>query len=211
MRLPVLVSTLTVVGVSWAVSSSAKWTGNANNNDQVLNYFGQLVPVVNDTILHKLGGPDIGADVNKHLLCAHQGHYLMVSFSQPGVVLAIIPEAQYTSWATYWIRDASLVYHIWLNKLIVHGDNGHWHVRALVDDAVHALIRTQHVSNLAGNVLTGGLAEAVYDRRISKLLDPLSRSGSPVAGALSSVSTHIEFIQPHRYGAPSCLCASKVC
>ncbi|KAN0139655.1 glycoside hydrolase family 15 protein [Lactarius tabidus] len=160
MRLPVLFSTLPVLGVAWAVSSSAQCTGNPNNNDRVLNYFGHLVPVVNDTIVHKLGGPDIGAD--------------------PGVVLAIIPEAQYTSWATYWIRDASLVYHIWLNKLIVSGGKT-GHVRALVDDAVHALIRTQHVSNLAGNVLTGGLAEAVYDRNIGKLLDPLSRSGSPVA------------------------------
>ena len=134
----------------------------------------------------------------------------LFSFLQPGVVLAIIPEAQYTSWATYWIRDASLVYHIWLNKLIVYGGNTA-HVRALVDDAVHALIRSQHVSNLAGNVLTGGLAEAVYDPRISKLLDPLSRSGSPVAGALLFVSTRIELIQPHRYGAPSCFCASEVC
>ena len=72
MRLPVLFSTLPVLGVAWAVSSSAKWTGNANNNDQILNYFGNLVPVVNNTILHKLGGPDIGADVKQHPLCAHQ-------------------------------------------------------------------------------------------------------------------------------------------
>lgn len=106
MRLPVLVSTLTVLGVSWAVSSSAKWTGNANNNDQVLNYFGQLVPVVNDTILHKLGGPDIGADVNKHLLCAHQGHYLIgflsysLASSSPSFQRHSIRAGQHTGSAT---------------------------------------------------------------------------------------------------------------
>jgi hypothetical protein len=81
MRLPVLFSTLPVLGVAWAVSSSAQCTGNPNNDDRVLNYFGHLVPVVNDTILHKLGGPDIGADVNQHPLCALQGHYLIAFLS----------------------------------------------------------------------------------------------------------------------------------
>ncbi len=28
-----------------------------------------------------------------------------------------------------------------------------------MDDAIHAIIRTQHITNVTGNVLTGGLAE----------------------------------------------------
>ena len=190
MRLPASLLTLAVLAVEWATISSAQRTGNANkNNDDVVNYLGKLVPVVTDTILHKVGGSAIGADVNHHPFSARPRTYYLICFCfrQPGVVLAIIPEAQYTSWATYWVRDASLVYHIWLNKLIVSGGDKTGEVRAFVDDAVHALIRTQHTTNLAGNVLTGGLAEAVYDPHIRRLLDASSRSGSPVAGALSSV------------------------
>jgi hypothetical protein len=40
-------------------------------------------------------------------------------------------------------------------------------LRAQVDDAVRALIRTQHVVSLSGNVFTGGLEEPVFDIHIT--------------------------------------------
>jgi hypothetical protein len=57
-------------------------------------------------------------------------------------------------------------------------------LRAQVDDAVSALIRTQHVVSLAGNVFTGGLEEPVFDIHIGKITNPGFRPGSPAAGAL---------------------------
>lgn len=53
-----------------------------------------------------------------------------------------------------------------------------------MDDAVSALIRTQHVVSLAGNVFTGGLEEPVFDIHIGKITNPDFRPGSPAAGAL---------------------------
>lgn len=108
----------------------------------------------------------------------------------------------------FWFRDAAFIWHIWLNRLIVTGDT---FFRPLVDDAVHAIIRSQHVSNLVGNVLSGGLAEGVYDLHIQKVVLPAARDGSPGGGALSLVSTRICFIQSHRLGAPSRLGPFKVC
>ena len=83
----------------------------------------------------------------------------------------------------FWFRDAAFVWHFWLNRLIVTGDT---FFRPLVDDAVHAIIRTQHITNLAGNVLTGGLAEGVYDRHIQRVLGADERVGSPGGGAVSN-------------------------
>ena len=81
MRLPVSLLTLAVLAVEWAAISSAKKTGNTNNNnDQVLNYLGHLVPVVTDTILHKVGGSDIGADVSQYPVSAHQKTYHLICF-----------------------------------------------------------------------------------------------------------------------------------
>ncbi|KAI9443665.1 Six-hairpin glycosidase-like protein [Lactarius psammicola] len=76
----------------------------------------------------------------------------------------------------FWFRDAALVWHFWLNRLISTGDD---FFRPLVDDAVHAIIRTQQISNIAGSVLTGGLAEGVFDRHIQRVLPAAARDGSP--------------------------------
>ena len=77
MRLPASLLTLAVLAVEWATISSAQRTGNANkNNDDVVNYLGKLVPVVTDTILHKVGGSAIGADMKRHPFLLAQGHIL---------------------------------------------------------------------------------------------------------------------------------------
>ncbi len=190
MRLPVSLLTLTVLAVEWVGSSpaSAQSPGNKNKNDQVLNYFNNLLPVANHTILHELGGPEIGAAVNQHPLSARPRSYFLICFCfrQPGVVLTLLPDPNFPDWALFWFRDAALVWHFWLNRLIVTGDK---FFRPLVDDAVHAIIKTQHTTNLAGNVLTGGLAEGVYDRHIKRVLGAEARVGSPGGGALSLVST----------------------
>ena len=79
MRLPASLLTLAVLTVEWAIISSARRTGNTNNNnlnDGVVNYLGKLVPVVTDTILHKVGGSAIGADMKRHPFLLAQGHIL---------------------------------------------------------------------------------------------------------------------------------------
>lgn len=73
MRLPASLLTLTALTEEWVASSpaSSKITGNKNKNDQVLNYFSNLLPVANHTnILHELGGPEIGAAVNPTWCCS---------------------------------------------------------------------------------------------------------------------------------------------
>ena len=55
-------------------------------------------------------------------------------------------------------------------------------LREIVDDFVHALIRTQNVVNPAGNIFTGGLEEALFDLRIGEVTNPDYRVGSPAAG-----------------------------
>ncbi|KAI9438261.1 Six-hairpin glycosidase-like protein [Lactarius indigo] len=158
MRLLAFLLTTAALAVECVASGPAgsKSPGNKNKNGQVLNYFGNLLPVANHTILHELGGPEIGA--------------------APGVVLALLPDPKFPDLSMFWFRDAALIWHFWLNRLIVAGDN---FFHPLVDDAVHAIIKTQHITNIAGNVLTGGLAEGVYDRHIQKVLRDEARIGSP--------------------------------
>jgi len=98
---------------------------------------------------------------------------------QVGVVAAVIPDPNHPEFSVYWLRDACLVYHPWLNELAVFGDKS---LRPQLDDVVHALTRTQQVISLAGNVFTGGIEEAVFNVKLNKLLDPKARIGSPAAG-----------------------------
>jgi glucoamylase len=91
----------------------------------------------------------------------------------------------------FWLRDGCRVYHTWLNQLAVPGPNvDSGLLRPLVDDAVHALIRTQQVVSLAGNVFTGGLEEAVFDIHLGEIINPAYRPGSPAAGVISTRSLH---------------------
>ena len=95
------------------------------------------------------------------------------------MVLAVIPDPDHPEFSVYWLRDACLVYHPWLNELTVLNDTS---LRPQMDDVVHALTRTQQVISLAGNIFTGGIGEAVLDLKLQKILDPAARIGSPAAG-----------------------------
>lgn len=79
----------------------------------------------------------------------------------------------------FWLRDACLVYHPWLNELTVLGDKS---LRPMADDLTHALVRTQQVISLAGNVFSGGIEEAVFDIKINPIQSEAARIGSPAAG-----------------------------
>lgn len=52
----------------------------------------------------------------------------------------------------------------------------------MADDMTHALIRTQQVVSLAGNVYTGGIEEAVFYIHLEPIQDEKTRIGSPAAG-----------------------------
>lgn len=99
---------------------------------------------------------------------------------QVGIVAAVIPDPNHPEFSVYWLRDACLVYHPWLNELTVSGDTS---LRPQLDDVVHALTRTQQVISLAGNVYTGGINEAVFGVHLERILDEKTRIGSPAAGA----------------------------
>jgi glucoamylase len=102
-------------------------------------------------------------------------------------MVPVVPDPEHPEYTAYWVRDGCRVYHTWLNELTVPGPHDDTTLlRALVDDGVHALIRTQQVVSLSGNVFTGGLEEPVFDIHLNKLSDPASRIGSPAAGAIST-------------------------
>jgi glucoamylase len=52
----------------------------------------------------------------------------------------------------------------------------------MADDLTHALVRTQQVVSLAGNVYTGGIEEAVFYIHLEPIQDEKTRIGSPAAG-----------------------------
>jgi glucoamylase len=99
---------------------------------------------------------------------------------QVGVVVAVIPDPEHPEYSVYWLRDACLVYHPWLNELTVFGDKS---LRSQLDDVVHVLIRTQQVISLAGNVFTGGMVEPVFGAQLQMILDEKTRIGAPAAGS----------------------------
>ncbi|KAI0287439.1 Six-hairpin glycosidase-like protein [Russula brevipes] len=145
----------------------------AESDAAVKAYFSKLEPATKKTLLHDTTGPEAGADV--------------------GVVAAVIPDPNHPEFSVYWLRDACLVYHPWLNELTVLGDTS---LRAQMDDVVHALTRSQQVISLAGNVFTGGIEEAVFDIKLNKLLDPKARIGSPAAdGPPFRVSNLIKYAE----------------
>jgi glucoamylase len=102
-------------------------------------------------------------------------------------MVPVVPDPVHPEYTAYWVRDGCRVYHTWLNELTVPGPHDDTMLlRTLVDDGVHALIRTQQVVSLSGNVFTGGLEEPVFDIHLNKLSDAASRIGSPAAGAIST-------------------------
>ena len=76
-------------------------------------------------------------------------------------------------------------------------------LRVQLDDAVRALIRTQQVVSLSGNVFTGGLEEPVFDIHIGKITNLEFRPGSPAAGALrSNVDASVSISSPSGSDGP---------
>jgi hypothetical protein len=103
--------------------------------------------------------------------------------SQPGVVISVFPEAGQPEYNLFWIRDGAVTYNAWFIELLLSPNNQT--IRALLDDYVHALIRTQHVVNIAGNTFTGGLDEAFFDVHIGVITNFALRIGSPAAGVFT--------------------------
>jgi hypothetical protein len=85
MRLPVAFVTLAVLAIDWISSSPvfAKSIATRDKDDPVLDYFRKLLPVANDTILHELGGPAIGAAVTHLLLSARKQFPDLFFFDSP--------------------------------------------------------------------------------------------------------------------------------
>ncbi|VDB84180.1 unnamed protein product [Peniophora sp. CBMAI 1063] len=121
-------------------------------------YIKKLDKANSDVLLHQTTGVESGLD--------------------PGVVSAVIPDPKFPEYSLYWLRDACLVYDMWLNRLIEKKDTS---LRPLADDIMHALIRTQHVVSLSGDMFTGGLEEPVFYYNISMILNLSYRPGSPAA------------------------------
>jgi glucoamylase len=71
-------------------------------------------------------------------------------------------------------------------------------LREIVDDFVHALIRTQHVDSPSGNIFTGGLEEALFDLRIGQITNPDYRVGSPAAGRTSTYPASFRYLNVYR-------------
>jgi hypothetical protein len=86
-------------------------------------------------------------------------------------------------------------------------------LRTLIDDSVRALVRTQQVVSLAGNVFTGGLEEAVFDIHLGKISDPGYRPGSPAAGATHQLPLDIDLFDYffRRWAAFPCGGPDQVC
>ncbi|KAH9957842.1 Six-hairpin glycosidase-like protein [Lactifluus volemus] len=159
MRLAALLPALGLVGQALASSHACQLSdGEIPSDKQVKEYFSKLAPITKKTLLHDTTGPEAGA--------------------LPGVVAAVIPDPNHPEFSVYWLRDACLVYHPWLNELTVQGDKS---LRPMADDLTHALIRSQLVVSLAGNVLTGGIEEAVFDVHLNMIQDEAARIGSPAA------------------------------
>jgi glucoamylase len=161
MRLSTFLPVLGLAGQALAASHScaAKLPGSGLPSDKdVKAYFDNLAPATKKTLLHDTTGPEAGADI--------------------GIVAAVIPDPNHPEFSVYWLRDACLVYHPWLNELTVLGDTS---LRSMADDLTHALVRTQEVISLAGNVFTGGIEEAVFFVHLEPIQDENTRIGSPAA------------------------------
>ncbi|KAH9971145.1 Six-hairpin glycosidase-like protein [Lactifluus volemus] len=153
-------SILLVLTAAIGVSASPYINTNRLDNPKIHAYFDKEVPIALDVLRDDIGGPSIGAD--------------------PGVLITLIPEPDHPDYNIFWLRDACLGYLGWLGELELSNDP-HSPLRALVDDAVHALIRTQHLINPSGNIFTGGLEEALFDLHIDLITINSWRIGSPAA------------------------------
>lgn len=92
----------------------------------------------------------------------------------------------------YYVRDAAALYYAWLQKLTTSSEGADI-LRALLDDSVLALIKTQHVENPTGNIFTGGLAEPAFDPQLGALTNITIHTtiGAPAAGALATIGADL--------------------
>ncbi|KAI9449115.1 Six-hairpin glycosidase-like protein [Lactarius psammicola] len=137
----------------------------------------KLHRVSNDTLFTKMMGTSIGAD--------------------PGVIVTTIPDPKEPAYTVWWLRDGCRLYHTLINELSVAPFNKNAEfLRRQIDDSVRALVRSQHVVSIAGNVLTGGLDEPVFDIHINAISDPGKRFGSPAAdGTAFRVGVNIKYAE----------------
>ncbi|KAI9457415.1 Six-hairpin glycosidase-like protein [Russula earlei] len=149
---------LALAATSGVTASRLPSYNYVGKTDDVASYLNSLVPVARSVLTTKIAGPAIGAD--------------------PGVIITVIPEGEQDR--IYWLRDACFAYYAFISELEIVG-NSDVPLRGLVDDYVHALIRTQHVLNPSGSVSTGGLNEALFDVKIDKVTVDAWRIGSPAA------------------------------
>jgi glucoamylase len=115
--------------------------------------------------------------------------------SQPGVLITVLPEPDRPDYLIYWVRDALLAYHAWFIELVLSPQDQN--IRALLDDYVHAIVRTQHVVNIAGNTFSGGLDEALFDLKLGVITNPSYRVGSPAAGMFIASHIHSPIFNVH--------------
>jgi glucoamylase len=108
---------------------------------------------------------------------------ILTSFSQPGVLVSVFPEANQPEYNIFFVRDGAQAYNAWFMELLLSPNNQT--IRALLDDYVHALVRTQHVVNIAGNSFSGGLDEPFFDVHIGVITNSALRIGSPAAGVFT--------------------------
>jgi glucoamylase len=212
MHLPLLISLFAVA--NRVAANQFPGIKHTSNTRAVHDYLDRLAPASKNAILHELMGPTVGSDVSSHLLADHPMRLILTNFlytsTQPGVIVPVVPDPEHPEYTAYWVRDGCRIYHTWLNELTVPGPHDDTKLlRALVDDGVHALIRTQQVVSLSGNVFTGGLEEPAFDIHLDMLSDPAFRIGSPAAGAnrlgvSPVVEIKVQFLQTgHLFGLRS--------
>jgi hypothetical protein len=157
-----------------------------NRAEDLSDYLNQLAPAAKNVLINGIAGPSIGADVKLPASLLDVLNTYTILSSQPGVLITVLPEPDRPDYLIYWARDAYLAYHAWFIELVLSPKN--ILIRALLDDYVHAIVRTQHVVNIAGNTFSGGLDEALFDLKLGVITNPSYRVGSPAAGM---------FIAPH--------------
>ena len=107
------------------------------------------------------------------------------------MIVTTIPNASEPAYTVWWLRDGCRLYHTLINQLTVSPFNKDAKfLRTQIDDSVRALVRSQQVVSIAGNVMTGGLDEPVFDIHAGAIMDPTKRFGSPAAGELCLSHSH---------------------
>ena len=107
------------------------------------------------------------------------------------MIVTTIPNSTEPAYTVWWIRDGCRLYHTLINQLMVSPFNEDAQfLRTQIDNSIRALARSQQVVSIAGNLLTGGLDEPVFDIHVGAIMDPTKRFGSPAAGESRLSNSH---------------------